>query len=368
MSKVLIIEDEDLIRTSIIELLELEDYDCYGAADGLEGIALIDQVKPDLIICDVMMPKANGYEVLKYLRSKTETENTPFIFLTAKASKGDTRFGMDLGADDYLAKPFNQNDLYNSVKSRFQKQTSINNVFDNKIKTIKSNLAANLPHELRTPLNGILAASQFLLQEFKSMDEGEIEELLKTIYASGNRLNKLVNNYLSFSEIELLSLDKQALKNAKQVIVSNPISLLNDTYDKVSKDYNRSSHSILVHNEILDFPFVHFKKIITEIIENAFKFSERDTTVVVMTHTKDNFYFVEVKNQNKNNTQVTIDKIAAFEQFNRDIYEQQGSGLGLIISKKLLDIFNGTLEISHSNENINFKLGFPILEEIKLTN
>lgn len=102
MTKILVIEDEQGVRENLLEILEAENFDTIGAENGHVGITWAWEHRPDLIICDVMMPELDGYEVLKLLRQDPVTETIPFIFLTAKADKADLRQGMELGADDYL--------------------------------------------------------------------------------------------------------------------------------------------------------------------------------------------------------------------------------------------------------------------------
>ncbi|NWJ47202.1 MAG: response regulator transcription factor [Chloroflexi bacterium] len=120
--KILIIEDEATIRLNLEYLLEVEGFQILSASDGNVGIQIALQQKPDLIISDIIMPEMSGYEVLEALRNNPTTLTIPFIFLTAKAAKGDLRYGMELGADDYLTKPFTQRELLQSVKTRLEKQ------------------------------------------------------------------------------------------------------------------------------------------------------------------------------------------------------------------------------------------------------
>ncbi|MBT9317392.1 response regulator transcription factor [Leptothoe spongobia] len=124
MVKILVIEDEVEIRSNLIELLELEDYDVVGADNGVTGLIGAVEHTPDLIICDVMMPELDGYDVLQALRQDPKTLAIPFIFLTALADKGDIRRGMVLGADDYLTKPFARSDVLTAVETRLQKQAA----------------------------------------------------------------------------------------------------------------------------------------------------------------------------------------------------------------------------------------------------
>lgn len=121
MKSILLIEDNDEIRENMAEILEMSNYKVYTAPDGKEGVALAVQQKPDLIICDIMMPVLDGYGVIHMLQKNVDTQNIPFIFLTAKAERTEIRKGMDLGADDYITKPFNGTELLNAIEARLRK-------------------------------------------------------------------------------------------------------------------------------------------------------------------------------------------------------------------------------------------------------
>lgn len=125
MKKILVIEDEKPVLTNIIEILESGGFSAIGAENGEIGVQLATQEIPDLIICDIMMPVLDGYGVLTKLRSQPLTEIIPFIFLTAKADKSDLRQGMNLGADDYIAKPFRRRELLEAVNTRLEKQAAV---------------------------------------------------------------------------------------------------------------------------------------------------------------------------------------------------------------------------------------------------
>lgn len=125
MTKILVIEDEKLVRENIIDLLAAEDFDTIAAANGRVGLDLAVSQIPDLILCDLMMPEVDGYGVLTRLREKPVTASIPFIFLTAKSARTDFRQGMDLGADDYLTKPFTRTELLNAIASRLTKQATL---------------------------------------------------------------------------------------------------------------------------------------------------------------------------------------------------------------------------------------------------
>ena len=133
MKKILLIEDSQDIRETTKEILELADYEVLTADNGKTGVELVKSSKPDLIICDIMMPDLDGYGVYNILSRNINTSKIPFIFLTAKVEKGDIRKGMNLGADDYITKPFEESDLLDAVEVRLRKNEDVKNHYKNKI-------------------------------------------------------------------------------------------------------------------------------------------------------------------------------------------------------------------------------------------
>lgn len=121
MKKILLIEDNTEVRENTSEIISLANYEVLTAENGKVGVELAQKEKPDLIICDIMMPELDGYGVLHILSKKPETAGIPFIFLTAKTEKGDVRKGMNLGADDYLTKPFDDTELLNAIEMRLKR-------------------------------------------------------------------------------------------------------------------------------------------------------------------------------------------------------------------------------------------------------
>lgn len=121
MKTILLIEDNLEMRENTTEILELNGYKVIAAKNGKEGVEFAQKNKIDLIICDIMMPVLDGYGVLHLLNKNEETSSVPFIFLTAKSERTDFRKGMEMGADDYITKPFDDIELINAIESRFKK-------------------------------------------------------------------------------------------------------------------------------------------------------------------------------------------------------------------------------------------------------
>ena len=124
MKKILIIEDQSVMRRNLVTILEMEGFQTLAASDGQLGLELALKEKPDLILCDVMMPALDGYGVLQALRQEKSTATIPFIFLTAKGERTEVRQGMNLGADDYLAKPVTREDLLAALKARLERKAA----------------------------------------------------------------------------------------------------------------------------------------------------------------------------------------------------------------------------------------------------
>jgi CRP-like cAMP-binding protein/CheY-like chemotaxis protein len=135
---ILLIEDNPEMSENIVSILELANYNVLSAPNGRIGVEIAQQEIPDLILCDVMMPELDGYGVLHILNKKPETASIPFIFLTAKADKSDFREGMNLGADDYITKPFDGFDLLKVIEIRLKKNTLLKSSFNNDLNDVNA--------------------------------------------------------------------------------------------------------------------------------------------------------------------------------------------------------------------------------------
>src|SRR4028119_800319 len=182
MNKILVIEDERSIRLNLLKLLSVEGFQTIGADNGSSGLQLAQAEQPDLIICDIMMPELDGYEVLRALQQNPVTATIPFIFLTAKADPSDWRQGMKLGADDYLTKPFTRAELLEAIASRLQKQESLLQRHTLELRKaqaqlnylLRYNQLTNLPNQLllQERFNQLLTQSKGRLRKFPILSIG----------------------------------------------------------------------------------------------------------------------------------------------------------------------------------------------------
>lgn len=152
MTKILVIEDNHLTRDNLHEILDLEGFEVLIAVDGEQGCNLAQSHIPDLIICDIMMPLLDGYGVLGKLTQYETTASIPFVFLTAKATHSDFRQGMNLGANDYLTKPFSPADVIKAVRTQLNKKARVNQTYTNQIHQLEKNIEQLANHNPLTRL------------------------------------------------------------------------------------------------------------------------------------------------------------------------------------------------------------------------
>lgn len=364
MQTILVIDDEPEIRDRVSQVLQYERYRTIIADDGQTGIHLARQYMPDLIICDVLMPGISGYGVLETLQKDRLTHAIPFIFLTGIAEKQDIRYGMNLGADDFLAKPFEIDDLLTTVRTRLEKHVRESKQIDD----LRLHLSRFLPHELRTPLTAILGLTDCLLR-LDPTDLPDLREILhmqQSINDSARRLERLVENYLLYAQLRLLEYDadqRRTWQTVEPIPTSAAITfLLEQKAEEVQRQEDVSMDLVEANVPIAE---EHLWKITRELLDNAFKFSEPGTPIRVTTRTDEQQWMLTISDQGQGMIGEQIDDVGAYMQFGREQYEQQGNGLGLVISRMLTELYGGELWIESTptqgtTVNVRLLLGISI--------
>ncbi|TAE25962.1 MAG: hybrid sensor histidine kinase/response regulator [Candidatus Kapaibacterium sp.] len=370
MKKVLIIEDEQFVRENIVEILETNDYNVISAPNGAIGARLAEEHLPDLILCDVMMPELDGHGVLTRIKSQAATSTIPFIFLTARADTSDLRIGMNLGADDYITKPFRVAELLQAVDTRLRKQKNLKDVADKKLHQLRENISLALPHEFLTPLSGILGFSELLLSSYDGLERDEIMEMLQQLNSSARRIHHLVQNFLLYAKLMSLQSESSRLRVSHYDIVTSPESIVNDV--AISKAYHEQRQEDIIFELSPDVPIaistMYFTKIIEEIVDNALKYSRPESKIYLESEHDAKMYRLRITNNGRPMTTEQIAAIGAYTQFDRQIYEQQGSGLGLSITQKLLELHDGHLTIRSNDNKTTVQIELPITDEVTRDN
>lgn len=345
MQTILVIEDELSLRQDIVEILRYEKFAILESGDGLSGLRLARAHLPNLIICDIMMPELDGYEVLIELRSDPATTHIPLIFLTAKTNRADMRRGMELGADDFLTKPFSQAELLKAIHTRLEKQARLIEEYEGRLQELRENVIRALPHEIRTPLTGIMSYARMLMDDLPMLDVNQIYLIAQGLDKAAHRLHRLTENYLVYAQLETMA-DPQNLSALREEQTLNIDVFILDILIQKSHEHARPNYiSYDLATADVQVPTDKLEKIISETVDNAFKFSPADTTVRVSGALDGDFYCFQISNLGRGMTPEQIEAIGAYMQFKRHIYEQSGLGLGLVIAKRLVELYGGQLEI-----------------------
>jgi two-component system, sensor histidine kinase and response regulator len=346
VKKVLVIDDSPDIRMIIEETLAMFGFATLSAEDGETGVRLAHSETPNLIICDVNMPRMDGFETLAKLREAEATATIPFMFLSGAIDRPQVRRGMEMGADDYLTKPFTPAELLAAVNARLDKHAKIQKQSDKKLDELRGRMNMTLPHELRTPLNGIMGLAGILIEDHAVLKPDEVLESARHIHQSALRLHRLIENFLAYSQIELMAKDPRGvLARATASVVEAEATIRESAVDIATHAGRHQDLHLRAERAQLAVLPDNFKKIVEELVDNAFKFSERGTPVSVSGTVDGTQFILRVHDLGRGMSREQIEAIAPHIQFEREKYEQQGAGLGLIIAKRLTELNGGRFEI-----------------------
>jgi len=348
MSKILVIDDEAWLREMIRLALAQHGFDVIEAGDSQEGVSMAHEHLPDLILCDVNMDKAGaGYTTLARLREDATTAAIPFILMTGLADAAGMRHGMALGADDYLPKPFKIDELYAAVDARLRKVRTVREEAERKLTHLRHQISFMLPHEMRTPLNGIISNAELLSTSVEMpLPASEIADMGREIAQSGQRLERLIENFLAYAQIELLAADPQGVNSLREARIATPGKIARSTAVYLADRVHRAADIVV---EAAEAPLAiaedYFNKIVTELVQNALKYSDAGTPIRVRLSLLPDEMEFSVSDSGRGFSTEQITRIGAYVQFERKMQDVEGLGLGLTIARKLVELHGGTLAI-----------------------
>jgi two-component system, sensor histidine kinase and response regulator len=348
--KLLLVEDEIDLQQNIKDILEIFDFEVLTADNGQEAIKLLNSEKFDIVVSDVMMPKMDGFELLKRVRSDKKLINLPFLFLTAKVEKEDLRKGMEFGAEDYLTKPVHAKDLIGAINAAINKKRVIESWLGERIDEVLSEERNVKYHELRTPLFGLMSILEMVTTSIDTFDSVQLKEILETAYNASKRLNESLLNLARYNGLKSYLPKKNEILSIKKLI-EEALYLI----DKECEFICDADFSIQFEIETLRF-------ILNELFRNASKFSSMEPI----------FIFLKGRTLTVANYQDYIESprsidITPFGQINREYLENQGLGLGLFLSRSYA-IKNNAELAARINDDLKFvvSLEFPGKKDEKL--
>jgi len=364
---VLVVEDDAHLLSGIKDILELEDYQVLTATNGLSGLDVLKndpENPPDIIVSDIMMPHMDGFEFLEEVRKADNWVKIPFIFLTAKGERTDIHRGSLLGADVYLTKPFDAEDLLVAVAARLNRARNIERVEVEGRDNMKRKILTILNHEFRTPLTLVVAYADMLKgTDTATMDESELMTFLHGVNSGADRLRRLIENFIMLVEIDTGDAVKTFSWRKSQV---NLADLLDEAQRQIRHHFQERNVGIDVHIAA-DTPAIisdrdYLTVTLRELLDNAVKFSKEGDVVTVEVVPVEGGVGIHVIDTGRGVPEDEHENIwQPFYQINRDLYEDQGSGSGLAIVDGIVRMHGGQCHlISEVGKGSTFSVILPL--------
>jgi len=368
MVKIIVIEDEAHIREEVMEWLQFEGYHIVGAPNGRMGLAAIQREQPELILCDVSMPEMDGHEVLIAVRSDPDLSHIPFVFLTASADRDAIRKGMNLGADDYLTKPFTHSEVLNAIRSILQKKALLDSRVQNQMNSLnmalteerekrllKSRLVAMFSHDFRNPLTSILSSSSILRNYNDRLTPERKQQQFDRIDGSVHLLIQMLDEMLVAAEIEGGHLEL-APELVDLTVFIEPII---EEFRLIDHDAHQFLFQSTLNTPIMGDPKL-LRHIISNLISNAIKYSPSQTQITIFLMGQDGVVQLIVEDQGIGIPDESLSHL--FEPFHRaaNARSVKGTGLGLSIAKQAIDLHGGSITVeSVVNQGTRFMVYLP---------
>ena len=363
--KILIIEDEKVIRENVSYLLTLSGFEVRVAANGQDGLNQAIEFKPDLILCDIMMPEMDGFQVIECIRKEKDLSMVPFIFLTAKGELSDMRRGMILGADDYLTKPFTLEELIETIEARLRRRIEIDHVIQNRIQNIYKKLSNTSSHEFNTSLNSIMGFAELLKDHYSSLDKEEVRSILEMIHTSSNHLKRNLDSITTYNEIQAITDSNDVKAELTSGITYFDEQFVKSIWNDVANYFMDQElyFELDIEKTELLINEMYLKKVLLELLDNAVRFASETPKVRLKGRNEGMNYIIEITDNGQGFSEEEIKEIKPFVQFRRQVLEQKGLGMGLYLARRLVQLSKGRFTIE-STPGVSTKIEIKLFRYI----
>ncbi len=340
MSTLLLIDDDENLRLMLEELFLAEGHRVITAGDGQQGLRLARAHRPDIIVSDVRMPGLTGHELVAALRETPELADTPLILMTGDADLPDMRKGMDLGADDYIPKPFDNLALLRTVQSHLERAGQRRDSASTELQNLRRNLDALLPPDLVEPLHEIIGCASVLEVDAELMPANDVRDFARSILASADTLNRRFENFILFSRLESGHLKPAASGPAIAVA-----DLVRHAAETTARRHHRAEH---LRFELADLttavPREYLAKLVAELVDNACRYSIKSEPIDVKLAVTADTYAITVIDYGMG----LPDPLPA------------STGYGLRLSERLTQALGGTWQLDNRpKRGLSITLSFP---------
>lgn len=362
--RVLLIDDDQNTLSTIARVLQSAGFEVTESAEGGRGVELARQLRPDIVLCDVNMPSMDGYAVLRALKNDPRTAVIPFIFLSGAGDHDLIRRGMGLGADDFVTKPFELHELFDSIKARIDRQRLITR----KLEDLRTSIALSVPSELFTPLNTILGFSMLVLDSLRAGNDvarDDLEDAMGNIHQAGEQLLRLASNYVLYAQLAT---------EENSPVPASPTIAFDDWEPRLARALRKLA---LRHGRMKDLrsSFAdaslkikpdHLEKLVCELVDNACKFSVPGQPVKATGEIRDDKYVIVITDQGRGMTPEEIETLGPMVQIDRVRVMQGGVGLGFAISRALTTRHGGTLNVQpNGHHGLVIEVALPLARQVQ---
>lgn len=363
-TKILVVEDDFQNRQLISIYLSKTGYEVTVCVNGLDALEKLQTYTPDLIISDISMPHLDGFQLYDKVKEFNHLRSIPFIFLTAHSDTDKRRYSKEIGSDDFLTKPIEQEDLLVSIRGKLKRveeiRSTTTSALFNEVDQLKREILSTITHEVNTPLFIIKLTTNLLLDDSMEFRPHELQELLLRIKRSGERLDGLLKDFLVSARVAAGDAIKE-YKDARQEIELNYV--VTHLMPKLERMASSAQLKLTTNLSKVPVVLIHVDQvadIIERLFNNAVKFNKPNGSIHVSTDANEEDAFVRIKDTGIG---IPADRLAhVFEKFyqvNRSEMEQQGAGLGLSIARDLAYINGGDI-LAKSTEGVGSEFTLAI--------
>ncbi len=371
-AKILVVDDDFYLMEGIRDILELAGYDVITANSGQTGLNILQTNKklPDLIVSDIMMPSMDGYEFLNAVRAEASWVDIPFIFLTARGERADKNLGRELGADDYVTKPFVPDDLLVAVSGKLRRHRQLQQKHVEQVTNLKQSIMTILYHEFQTPLTYVVAYNDMLQQEVDGVTTDALRSYLSGIDAGATRIRRLIEDFILLMELETGEAEESYTLH--RVPIQDYNMLILPLVEEYKPQMANKLQTLQIEIDPNAVPIYGYEQYLLQVLrcllDNAMKFGEdgNQVALTVKRCEEDPTYMCfEVSDTGRGIPEDMLSHIfEPFFQINREFYEDQGSGAGLAIVKRIVELHGGKVHVETvEGEGSTFSILIPCVDK-----
>ncbi len=359
---VLILDDDTAILEGLGDYLEIAGFLVMTGKNGIEGLARMDEQRPDIIVCDIMMPEMDGYTFIERVRDNADWLSIPFVFLSAKGDPGDVQQGYVLGADHYIKKPFDPDELVNLLRAKLQRAKELHSVIKTETKLQSAPKRGAFDPGLRATLNLIENYMRVYQERKEHIDHGEADDIARVMQTSLSRFLKTLEDLTLYVYIQSGAASVEFQSLYQKVNLSMELQQLVEENWKWAGQRGVSLHHSFPGGLFMHGHVHYTREILKRLIDNAIKFGKRGGNVWIEAEKLDEMIQISIRDDGMGISKEELSKL--FESFKGDDrvrIDLQGAGLGLAIAGKLVRLHGGEIQVeSELDKGSIFRIWLPI--------